>query len=150
MFHEGGQTRKHCFLAMFSEGGQTRKRCFLAMYPEGGQTRKNCPFFGEFTNFAWIEYWIFLSGNWWAKLPSTYIERIIKVFSIVRQKSSVLIIPVQTYGMTLYHQFSDFSRMCKVYIGATNWSTGQCGGTLRLFQKRFLKTWCNLCVAVLA
>jgi hypothetical protein len=23
MFPEGGQTRKHCFLAMFPEGGQT-------------------------------------------------------------------------------------------------------------------------------
>jgi allantoicase len=42
MFPEGGQTRKHCFLAMFPEGGQTRKHCFLAMFPEGGQTRKHC------------------------------------------------------------------------------------------------------------
>jgi hypothetical protein len=29
MFLEGGQTRKHCFLAMFPEGGQTRKQCLL-------------------------------------------------------------------------------------------------------------------------
>jgi hypothetical protein len=42
MFHEGGQTRKHCFLAMFPEGRQTRKHCFLTMFPEGGQTRKHC------------------------------------------------------------------------------------------------------------
>jgi hypothetical protein len=32
MFLKGGQTRKHCFLAMFIKGGQkTRKYCFLAM-----------------------------------------------------------------------------------------------------------------------
>jgi hypothetical protein len=42
MFPEGGQTRKHCFLAMFPKGGQTRKRCFLAMYRKGEQTRKDC------------------------------------------------------------------------------------------------------------
>jgi hypothetical protein len=42
MFPEGGQTMKHCFLAMFPEGGQTRKHCFLAMFPEGEQTRKHC------------------------------------------------------------------------------------------------------------
>jgi hypothetical protein len=47
MFPKGGQTRKHCFLAMFPEGGQTRKHCFLAMFPEGGQTRKHC-FLGMF------------------------------------------------------------------------------------------------------
>jgi hypothetical protein len=58
MFPEGGQTRKHCllamclpkvnkpgnincFLAMSLEGGQTKKHCFLAMFPEGGQTRKH-------------------------------------------------------------------------------------------------------------
>jgi hypothetical protein len=40
MFPEGGQTRKHCFLAMFPEVGQTKKHCFLAMFPEGKQTRK--------------------------------------------------------------------------------------------------------------
>jgi hypothetical protein len=34
MFPEGGQTRKHRFLAMFPEGGQTRKHCFLAMFRE--------------------------------------------------------------------------------------------------------------------
>jgi hypothetical protein len=39
MFPEGGQTRKHCFVAMFPEGGQTRKHCFPAMFPESGQTR---------------------------------------------------------------------------------------------------------------
>jgi hypothetical protein len=42
VFPEGGQTRKHCFLAMFPEGVQTKKHCFLAMFPEGGQTRKHC------------------------------------------------------------------------------------------------------------
>jgi hypothetical protein len=42
MFPEGGQTRKHCFIAMFPKGGQTRKHCFLTMFPEGGQTRKHC------------------------------------------------------------------------------------------------------------
>ena len=42
MFHEGGQIRKHCFLAMFHEGGQIRKHCFLAMFPEGSQTMKHC------------------------------------------------------------------------------------------------------------
>ena len=41
MFLEGGQTRKHCFLAMSPEGGQTRKYCFLDMFAEGEQTRKN-------------------------------------------------------------------------------------------------------------
>jgi hypothetical protein len=29
---------------MFPEGGQTRKHCFLAMFPEGGQTRKHILF----------------------------------------------------------------------------------------------------------
>ena len=42
MFPEGGQIRKHCFLAIFFEGGQTRKHYFLAMFPEGGQTWKRC------------------------------------------------------------------------------------------------------------
>ena len=54
MFPEGGQTRKHCFLAtlpnalkvdkpcMLLKDGQTRKYCFLAMFTEGGQTRKYC------------------------------------------------------------------------------------------------------------
>ena len=41
MFSEGGQTRRHCFLAMFPKGGQTRKHCFLAMFSEGGQTPEN-------------------------------------------------------------------------------------------------------------
>ena len=41
-FPEGGQARKHCFLAMFTEGSQTRKHCFLAMFTEGRQTRKHC------------------------------------------------------------------------------------------------------------
>ena len=43
MFPEGGQTRKHCFLAMFPEGGQARKHCFLAMFPESRQTMKHFP-----------------------------------------------------------------------------------------------------------
>ena len=42
MFPKGGQTRKHCFLAMFSKGEpQTRKHCFLAMFSKGGQTKKH-------------------------------------------------------------------------------------------------------------
>ena len=41
MFLEGGQTRKHCFLAMFPNVGQTRKHCFLAIFPAGGQTKKH-------------------------------------------------------------------------------------------------------------
>ncbi|CAB3979967.1 Hypothetical predicted protein [Paramuricea clavata] len=42
MFPEGGQNRKHCFLAMFPEGGQTRKHCFLAMFPEDYSVLGSC------------------------------------------------------------------------------------------------------------
>ena len=48
IFPEGRQTRKHCFLAMSPKGGQTRKHCFLVMFPEGGQTRKHCSFLAMF------------------------------------------------------------------------------------------------------
>jgi hypothetical protein len=40
---------------MFSEGGQTRKHCFLAMFPEGGQTRKQ--------NYLGKKYTYGLAGN---------------------------------------------------------------------------------------
>ena len=41
-FPKGGQTRKHCLLAMFPKGRQTRKPRLPAIFPKGGQTRKHC------------------------------------------------------------------------------------------------------------
>jgi hypothetical protein len=48
MFLEGAWANQETALfpiAMFFEGGQTKKHCFLAMFPEGG-TRKHFPFNG--------------------------------------------------------------------------------------------------------
>jgi hypothetical protein len=39
---EGGQTRKHCFLAMFRDGEQNQETLFPSHVSEGGQTRKHC------------------------------------------------------------------------------------------------------------
>jgi hypothetical protein len=57
MFLEGGQTMKHCFLAMFPEAEQTRKQCLLQpssrkWTKSHGETKYVSEFIGKYVCFV--------------------------------------------------------------------------------------------------